>query len=54
MGQVAVQLMLDRIKFPNRPVIKVTTGVELIERASVCTPRTHKIVFPEDEEEETR
>lgn len=54
MGQVAVQLMLDRIKFPNRPVIKATTGVELIERASVCTPRTHKIVFPEYKEEETR
>ena len=51
LGQVAVQLMLDRIKFPNRPVTKVTTGVELIKRASVCTPRTHKIVFPEYEEE---
>ena len=43
MGQIAVQLLLDRIKFPDRPVIKVTVGVELIERASVCTPRTHKI-----------
>lgn len=54
MGQIAVQLMLDRIKFPNRPVIKVTTGVELIERASVCNPRAHKIVFPEYKGEETR
>lgn len=40
MGQVAVQLMLDRIKFPTRPVLKVTMDVELIERASVGTPRT--------------
>ncbi len=44
MGQVAVQLLLDRIKFPDRPVIKVTLGVELIERASAGTPRSHKIV----------
>ncbi len=47
MGQVAVQLLLDRIKFPHRPVVKVTIGVELIERASVCAPRAHKIVAPE-------
>ena len=47
LGQVAVQLLLDRIKFPDRPMIKVTTGVYLIERASVCTPRTYKIVPPE-------
>jgi DNA-binding LacI/PurR family transcriptional regulator len=47
MGQVAVQLLLDRIKFPDRPVVKVTIGVDLIERASVCAPRTHKIVPPE-------
>lgn len=46
MGQIAVQLLLDRLKFPDRPVIKVTIGVELIERASVATPRTHKIVAP--------
>jgi DNA-binding LacI/PurR family transcriptional regulator len=43
LGQIAVQLLLDRIKFPGRPVIKVTIGVELVERGSVCTPRTHKI-----------
>ena len=47
MGQMAVQLLLDRVKYANRPVIKLTMGVNLIERASVCTPRTHKIVFPE-------
>jgi LacI family transcriptional regulator len=45
-GQVAVQLLLDRIKFPDRPVVKVTIGVDLIERASVCAPRTHKLVPP--------
>ncbi len=44
LGQVAVQLLLDRIKFPNRPMIKVTTGVNLIERASVGPPRTYKVV----------
>jgi DNA-binding LacI/PurR family transcriptional regulator len=47
MGQLGVQLLLDRLKFPNRPVIKVTMGVELIERASVCAPRTHQIVSPD-------
>lgn len=46
MGQVAVQLLLDRIKFPDRPVVKVTIGVDLIEGASVRAPRTHKIVLP--------
>jgi LacI family transcriptional regulator len=45
-GQVAVQLLLDRISFPGRPVVKITIGVDLIERASVCAPRTHKIVPP--------
>ena len=52
MGQIAVQLLLDRIKYPKRPVIKATIGVELIERASVRTPRTHNIIFPEYREKE--
>lgn len=43
MGQIAVQLLLDRVKSPERPIIKVTIGVELIERGSVGTPRSHKI-----------
>ncbi len=47
MGQFAVQLLLDRIKFPERPVIKVTVGVELTERDSVSAPRTHKLVLPD-------
>ena len=46
MGQAAVQMLLDRIKFPNRPVMKMIIGVKLIERASVCTPRSHKIALP--------
>ncbi len=50
MGQIAVQLLLDRIRIPGRSVIKVTVGVELIERNSVSAPRTHKLVFPEEEE----
>jgi LacI family transcriptional regulator len=44
MGQIAVQLLLDRIKYPKRPTIKATVGVELIKRASVSKPRTHKII----------
>jgi LacI family transcriptional regulator len=43
MGQVAVQLLLDRVKSPERPVVKITIGVELVERGSVSPPRTHKI-----------
>ncbi|MCB0172852.1 MAG: LacI family DNA-binding transcriptional regulator [Anaerolineae bacterium] len=53
MGQVAVQLLLDRIKFPDRPVMKVTMGVKLIERASVTTPRAHEILAPALKEEKT-
>lgn len=40
MGQIAVQLLLDRIRIPDRPVIKVTIGVQLVARDSVCNPRT--------------
>lgn len=43
MGQIAVQLLLERVKSPERPVIKVTIGVELVERGSVGNPRTYKI-----------
>ncbi|NJN94276.1 MAG: LacI family transcriptional regulator [Anaerolineales bacterium] len=43
MGRIAVQLLLDRVKSPARPVIKVTIGVELVERGSVGSPRPHKI-----------
>ncbi len=54
MGQIAVQLLLDRIRIPGRPMVKVTVGVELIERDSVRAPRTHKLVYPEYKEEETK
>ena len=46
LGQAAIQLLLDRLKFPDRPVVKVTVGVKLIERASVDAPRTHTIEPP--------
>ncbi|GAB4422741.1 MAG: LacI family DNA-binding transcriptional regulator [Anaerolineae bacterium] len=46
MGQFAVQMLLDRIRFPERPVIKATIGVALIERDSVCAPRSHLLVTP--------
>ena len=39
LGQVAFQLLLDRLKFPDRPVVKAIIGVKLIERASVGRPR---------------
>jgi DNA-binding LacI/PurR family transcriptional regulator len=47
MGQIAVQLLLDRIRFPARPVVKATIGVDLIERFSVSAPRTHDVALPE-------
>lgn len=51
MGQVAVQLLLDRIRFPDRPVVKVIIGVDLIERASVSAPRSRDIKLPAIKEE---
>jgi LacI family transcriptional regulator len=53
MGQLAVQLLLDRIKVPDRPVLKVTVGVELMERNSVCKPRSHKLALPAYQTEAT-
>jgi DNA-binding LacI/PurR family transcriptional regulator len=44
LGQLAAQLLLGRIHAPHRPPIKTIVGVELIERASVCGPRTDAIV----------
>jgi LacI family transcriptional regulator len=46
MGQAAVQLLLDRVRFPDRPATRVTIGVDVIERASVSAPRTHSVVPP--------
>jgi LacI family repressor for deo operon, udp, cdd, tsx, nupC, and nupG len=44
LGQVAVQLLLGRIRALDRPAIKATVGVTLIERASVGPPRAHGII----------
>jgi len=44
LGQVAVQLLLGRIKAPDRPATKAIVGVTLVERASVCPPRAHDII----------
>jgi len=41
LGQVAVQLLLGRIRALDRPAIKAIVGVTLVERASVCPPRAH-------------
>jgi DNA-binding LacI/PurR family transcriptional regulator len=46
MGQAAVQLLLDRLKFPDRPAVRITMGVDVIERASVSAPRSHSTVDP--------
>ncbi|RME98358.1 MAG: LacI family transcriptional regulator [Chloroflexi bacterium] len=43
MGRIAVQLLLDRIQFPDRAVTKATIGVNLVERGSVAAPRNHKL-----------
>jgi LacI family transcriptional regulator len=41
LGQVAVQLLLGRIRALDRPAIKAIVGVTLVERASVGPPRVH-------------
>jgi LacI family transcriptional regulator len=46
LGQIATQLLLGRINTPDRPPVKTVVGVELIERASVCDPRTRSISPP--------
>jgi len=43
LGQVAAQLLLGRISAPDRQPVKTIVGVELVERGSVCAPRTHRI-----------
>jgi DNA-binding LacI/PurR family transcriptional regulator len=42
LGQVAVQLLLGRIRALDRPAIKAIVGVTLVERASVGAPRAHR------------
>lgn len=43
LGQVATQLLLGRISAPDRPATRAIVGVTLVERASVCPPRAHRI-----------
>lgn len=43
LGQVAMQLLLGRIDAPGRLPIKAIVDVRLVERASVCPPRTSAI-----------
>jgi len=45
LGQMAVQLLLGRISAPERLAIKSVVDVALVERASVCPPRTHNIIL---------
>jgi len=44
LGQIAVQLLLGRIRVPDRPATKTVVGVSLVERATVCPPRAHDII----------
>ncbi|UCC63524.1 MAG: substrate-binding domain-containing protein [Anaerolineae bacterium] len=46
LGQLAAQLLLGRINAPEREPIKTIVGVTLIERASVCDPRSQSITLP--------
>jgi len=43
LGQIAMQLLLGRISAPERLATRAIVGVALVERASVCHPRTHSI-----------
>ena len=44
MGRVAVELLLNHIRTPERAPIKSVVGVSLIERDSVCPPRSEEAV----------
>ena len=43
MGRIAVELLLNRIRTPERAPIKSVVGVTLIERDSVCPPRSDEV-----------
>jgi LacI family transcriptional regulator len=43
LGRMAAQLLLERIENPGRSVIRTIIGIWLVERASVCAPRTHEL-----------
>jgi LacI family transcriptional regulator len=44
MGRVAVELLLNHIRTPERAPVKSVVGVSLIERDSVCPPRSEEAV----------
>jgi DNA-binding LacI/PurR family transcriptional regulator len=44
MGRVAVELLLNHIRTPERAPIKSVVGVTLVERDSVCPPRSEEAV----------
>jgi DNA-binding LacI/PurR family transcriptional regulator len=43
LGQIAAQILLARLKEPDRPVVTTRVGVRWVERASVAPPRTRTI-----------
>ena len=43
MGRIAVELLLNRIRTPERAPIKSVVGVTLVERDSVCPPRSDEV-----------
>ncbi len=46
-GRIAVELLLNRIRTPERAPIKSVVGVTLIERDSVCPPRSDEVAMVE-------
>ena len=47
LGQMGVQLLLERVRLPARTAVKTTLGVRLVERGSVAPPRSHQMRFYE-------
>lgn len=39
LGQIAAEMLLNRLKYPKRPLVKTVLGVKVIERDSVCVAR---------------
>jgi len=46
LGQMAVELLLDRIYNPDRSIVKASVGTKLVERNSVASPRRHSLTVP--------
>jgi DNA-binding LacI/PurR family transcriptional regulator len=47
LGQMGVQLLLERVRLPARTAVKTTLGVRLVERGSVAPPRSYQMRFYE-------